>query len=149
LKKRATVASRVEYTQLPFGEAISSQVKVSRQAIAAGVVKLVNGRVLAQHLNDSLSYDVLYRMVAYILEAQPPKEIVYRYPLTWWDHFKEEWFPVWALSKWPAVYRTETSVIKDIYPFPNADLCVGERLGDVYRIVHRRSFEGPWVDEER
>jgi len=82
------------------------------------------------------------------LEAQPPKEIRYRYPLTWWDHFKEACFPAWALKRWPAAYKTELTIIKDIYPFPNIDL--GRDMGPIIRIARMQSFtEYPWGDEER
>ena len=30
------------------------------------------------------------------------------YPSTWWQHFKQRWFPKWALAKWP-VRKTEVT----------------------------------------
>lgn len=107
--------------------------------------RLVNGRILGDVIEDPIVGELVYRLVGYFLEAQPPKEIRYRYPLTWWDHFKEACFPAWALTRWPVVYRTETTIIKDIYPFPNIDL--GESLGPVYRMVHRSSIT-EWPDGE-
>lgn len=26
-------------------------------------------------------------------------------PADWWEHFKERWFPQWALKRWPVRYR--------------------------------------------
>jgi hypothetical protein len=23
------------------------------------------------------------------------------YPASWWEHFKQQWFPAWALRRWP------------------------------------------------
>ena len=28
----------------------------------------------------------------------------FSHPTTWWDAFKERWFPTWALARWPAEY---------------------------------------------
>ena len=36
------------------------------------------------------------------------------YPETWWDAFKDRWFPVWALNRWPATFRTYTA--KALFP---------------------------------
>jgi hypothetical protein len=29
----------------------------------------------------------------------------YQWPLTWWDAFKERWFPEWAKGRWPVRYK--------------------------------------------
>lgn len=28
------------------------------------------------------------------------------HPSTWWDAFKERWFPEWAKKRWPVQYKT-------------------------------------------
>lgn len=38
-----------------------------------------------------------------------------KWPKTWWDAFKERWFPVWACKRWPVVYTELTFDIKAIY----------------------------------
>lgn len=37
-------------------------------------------------------------------------------PETWWDAVKERWFPDWALDRWPAQYRTLSTVIMYVCP---------------------------------
>jgi hypothetical protein len=37
-------------------------------------------------------------------------------PLDWWEHFKERWFPVWALRRWPVRYHRHTSTGWHLYP---------------------------------
>lgn len=32
-------------------------------------------------------------------------EVHERWPATWWEHFKERFFPAWALERWPVRYR--------------------------------------------
>jgi hypothetical protein len=31
-----------------------------------------------------------------------------RYPADWWQAVKDRWYPAWALSRWPVVYRQIT-----------------------------------------
>lgn len=38
------------------------------------------------------------------------------YPATWWDAFKDRWFPVALLARWPAQFRTHTIQFAALYP---------------------------------
>lgn len=29
------------------------------------------------------------------------------WPATWWEHFKQRWFPAWALARWPVKLETK------------------------------------------
>lgn len=51
-------------------------------------------------------------------EPQRKHEIFAAYPDTWWQHFKRDYFPEWALRRWPVRYRRETATfdIRVIYP---------------------------------
>jgi hypothetical protein len=44
----------------------------------------------------------------------PEKE--HSYPRTWWDAFKERWFPKWAKRRWPVDYRRVKISGEIIYP---------------------------------
>lgn len=37
-------------------------------------------------------------------------------PVTWWDHFKLERFPMWALRRWPARVRVEKVTFRNLLP---------------------------------
>ena len=37
----------------------------------------------------------------YMLQGYKGVETFHYVPATWWDHFKQTYFPRWALSKWP------------------------------------------------
>lgn len=137
---KRTTSPRVEHIELSFGEALSAASVIDRRHPLALKSRLVNGRIHGDSIEDPIVGELVYRLVGYFLEAQPPKEIRYRYPLTWWDHFKEACFPAWALKRWPPVYKSEATVIKDIYPFPKVYL--GGCLGPVYRIARMSSFTG-------
>lgn len=50
------------------------------------------------------------------------------YPATWWEHFKQRWFPAWALRRWP-VRKTieEGDVFARVCPhvtFPSRESCL-------------------------
>ena len=47
---------------------------------------------------------------------------------SWWDHFKDSWFPAWAKSRWPVCHRKQAYTVRvrvrPVYPklqdtFPN------------------------------
>jgi hypothetical protein len=37
-------------------------------------------------------------------------------PRDWWEHFKERWFPAWALRRWPVQYTGKTLTARALYP---------------------------------
>jgi len=39
-----------------------------------------------------------------------------KYPCDWWQMFKKQYFPSWALSKWPVEYTRIVVDVKAIYP---------------------------------
>lgn len=48
--------------------------------------------------------------------AEAPKSIRAEYPSTWWDAFKERWFPAWALEAYPVNYTILTLEGQIFYP---------------------------------
>jgi hypothetical protein len=39
-----------------------------------------------------------------------------RYPTTWWDAFKDRWFPKWALARWPVAWTVDRFEAFHDYP---------------------------------
>lgn len=46
-----------------------------------------------------------------------------KYPLTWWDQFKEQHFPAWLKGKYPIKYRHEEIRPCAIYPELTRRVC--------------------------
>jgi hypothetical protein len=49
------------------------------------------------------------------------------FPANWWQHFKQRWFPAWALDRWPVRLRTvnfHAVRVFDGIPAPVGDLAV-------------------------
>jgi hypothetical protein len=59
-------------------------------------------------------------------EIEVRAEATIEYPATWWEHFKERWYPEWLKRKFPVKYdlKTETNITKaDVMAFyPNVSL---------------------------
>ena len=49
---------------------------------------------------------MLMNMSSYILGMPKERiEVDKKWPATWWDAFKERWFPQWMLRRWPVEYE--------------------------------------------
>lgn len=69
----------------------------------------------------SVAHEMECRLTAYICaENQPP----YRYytPLSWWQMFKEQWFPKWLLRKYPVKKVEHLINLKTVYPFLRTEI---------------------------
>lgn len=53
--------------------------------------------------------DLVYRLVG--LVATWRKERLLRVPANWWQHFKQRWFPAWALKRWPVLYTVYDAAV--------------------------------------
>lgn len=60
--------------------------------------------------------EIIEQFKIYFLEHEW-KEFTYRYPVTWLDHLKERFFPVWAKRAFPVHYRVETIRASEAFPF--------------------------------
>jgi len=43
-------------------------------------------------------------------------EKIIEHPRDWWQAFKERWFPMWALKRWPVIHTIHHVNIKAVYP---------------------------------
>jgi hypothetical protein len=78
---------------------------------------------------------MVVRLQRFILSERLADESV-RWPTTWWDAFKERWFPNWALRRWPAAYSHADFTVYRGYP----DLVMPERGHTLY-------IQRAWVDD--
>jgi hypothetical protein len=42
-----------------------------------------------------------------------------KYPLDWWQAFKERWYPTWAKEKWPVKYKYIDYDVRELLPTIN------------------------------
>lgn len=72
-------------------------------------------------LERSFNDEVYYEINAYFLKKQLGNYVVKRHE-TWWDHFKETYFPVWLLQRFPVKYTEEKLTISMCLPETNIPL---------------------------
>ncbi len=86
-------------------------------------VKFGYKQVISQHLMDAdISFkldDLMQRFEFYITgylwgDDQLSKTV--KYPSDWWQAFKERWFPVWMLERWPVRYTIHEWNARIVYP---------------------------------
>lgn len=82
--------------------------KVSRELLDASVETGFSGDDFVKNLTTIKIQGYLWG------ESGIPRLI--EYPLTWWDAFKDRWFPDWLLCKYPARFQQHEISMKTIYP---------------------------------
>ena len=68
---------------------------------------------------------------------------VIKYPKTWWDAFKERWFPDWLKARFPVTYKVHEFRADALYP----NLAVQEdSLGREFYYQENREYEEVNID---
>jgi hypothetical protein len=69
------------------------------------------------------------------------------WPATWWQHFKQRWFPRWALRRWPVKMEVrEWEVFQRVCPHlnvPESDRHVRWMIGDDRDLAKWPGKNGP------
>lgn len=65
---------------------------------------------------DLILNQMMYRLTGYVA-FEDQQDYKYYTPTSWWQMFKQEYFPIWLLKRFP-ITRKETAItVKTIYPF--------------------------------
>ena len=108
---------------------------VSLEKVQAAVTQYIPREKLPGGvLEAEWRYDLeamVVRLRKYVWSERLADETV-RWPATWWDAFKDRWFPRWALRRWPVRWKHADFTIYRGYP----DLVMPERQSVPY-IVRR------------
>ena len=67
------------------------------------------------------------------------ERIEVRYPLDWWEAFKERWFPAWAKERWPVRWVTEQITARELYP----RVALPDK-GPQIALDYRKATDGHW-----
>lgn len=70
----------------------------------------------AYERNEDLIRGTLMHTISGFVACEKQKPFEVSYPKTWWQHFKQRWFPQWILKKYPVVQTTITASVKTLYP---------------------------------
>jgi hypothetical protein len=69
-------------------------------------------REVREHMTESL----IIQLDRSVYGDQPVSREVARFPATWWDAFKDKFFPAWALDRWPVKYEEVRASFEAHYP---------------------------------
>ncbi len=93
------------------------------------IPKQVLANMTIEQAEDFLTRAITYRIRGYVLGAKV-QEVVeerVRVPLTWWDSFKQAYFPAWLLRRFPAQTRGISTVVKHYHMCPHLNIETRER----------------------
>lgn len=96
--------------------------------------QIVDRRNLFVHAKDAAE-GMNIRLTTYIAGNEYEQETHHYVPKTWWDHFKQEWFPKWLERKFPVKHKLLTKTKKVTLMFP--DLDIPERVWDTLQGFER------------
>ena len=65
--------------------------------------------------DDPITRMIVVRILGKIW-SEDLQNVTVSYPNSWWDAFKRECFPKWALQRWPARYTDVTVDVRAVYP---------------------------------
>jgi len=70
---------------------------------------------------DHVMGELVHQLTAlFASEKQDP--YVFSYPATWWQHFKQRFFPAWLLRKFPVRMAEKRLDVQTLYPYLKTSL---------------------------
>ena len=118
----------INHVTVYWGESWAACAEIDEYAL-----RMENNPIHERSERDPRRQAMLRQIVVDLLEVHA-NELTYRTPATWWQMFKRDRFPLWALRRWPVQEHIERVVIKDLFPFPTVKYPPPE-LGPEIRIV--------------
>ena len=75
---------------------------------------LLSPKVLVDY--ESSLIDEIGIAIKGFIWAEQIERIEIKYPLNWWEAFKDRWFADWMLKRWPVEYKVNLIDVKSLYP---------------------------------
>jgi len=95
----------------PYNEVVLTQLKETAQKVFSGYalmhLKLENWK---NDVADVLVYQLSTHILAEEVENRT-KTICFKYPKSWWQMFKQQYFPKWLLKKFPVKTKKDTRLV--------------------------------------
>jgi len=85
---------------------ISVENEVPRETLIDMTVECIEDRIVGRFR---------YQLRGYLWGERIGKQSC-EWPADWWQHFKQRWFPRWALRRWPVMMARRDFVAKALYP---------------------------------
>jgi hypothetical protein len=79
----------------------------------------VNALTYTEEVCHDLFGSMMHRLHASIYGRDMDKVVV-EWPKDWREHFKQRWFPKWAVKRWPVKMAQKVIVASEYYPMISA-----------------------------
>ena len=91
---------------------------------------------------DVVTRNMAVRLIRYIASTDGRVDTIEHisYPETWWDAFKERWYPKWMLRRWPAEHVERALTLKQVHMCPHLDIPPGNKTH--YRFLWKEQIDG-------
>ncbi len=90
-------------TKNTYDEQLISAIQLRSHTVVS--VALIEQAKVSIKTANFIANTVVVELESYLHGIEDvPILIKKQWPKTWWEHFKERWFPKWALKKWPVQY---------------------------------------------
>lgn len=91
------------------------QLEMMRYAVQMSL----DDRLMMDAISAEVYHDAAHRMICTLTydvygEKREPRRV--QWPATWWDAFKQRWFPKWWLRRWPVRYAFAEFRCTQLYP---------------------------------
>lgn len=131
-------STKIGHITLQYGVSIASSMRLEEPYVEM----FKNNRLSTHEIVDPVYGYQIRQMIAHILEHENPKELTYTFPTNWFQHLKQDYFPMWFINRYPVKYHVETVCIHETYPFPNVKLerDLGERV--TYATIEQSPYRG-------
>ena len=100
-----------EYTEVPYKEMELERMRIGMEAALSP--ELLDANINLRY--DWVTDYIITQVRGYIWSEQLEHHEV-RYPSDWWQAFKERWFKLWMLEKWPVKYKIHSIDLKAVFP---------------------------------
>ena len=97
---------------------MNKQTKYPSNTVTLDKIKLYAYKYFSEAFDDSVSVEIFYKPIfdqwKMLLVRQALAEKVWEYPATWWDAFKDRWFPNWLKDRYPVEYIHISAVYPEL-----------------------------------
>jgi hypothetical protein len=106
----------------PYNEVVLTQLKEIAQKVLSGHA-LVNLRL--ESWKNDVADALVYQLSTYVLAEEVEnrtKTVNFEYPKSWWQMFKQQYFPKWLLKRFPVKTKKDTRLVtfKKYATYPKA-----------------------------
>lgn len=118
------------FFKVPFKEITLQKLHVTAEKVMSAT--LLISRSSYTKTESEFHGALVYRLMSFVW-ADAPKQIKVSYPSTWWQHFKQRWFPKWVLKKWPV--KLTIKIMEAQHYYPNLPQTCPENLAQIRMVI--------------